>query len=274
MRQVARVFNLTQVLPVIRPWRPLAGRAAIARRSYYLRPATVLAVLIVVGTNSICSASAILGEVRARGIDWYHSPIADVRPPDARFEPAWVAIGPDLASSIREWYCAVVLRASRERRRTRVGRKGARSTSTGWTVARDTAEARRSSIGLNGVRMESLAVLPESRTARIGRLLMTLSPPSSLAICGLWPLSHTGPAWCGLTRGGAVSVQRIKHGFTRDRRPVSFRTFRSTDSWRNSPRGYSDFRRDLVRARCSSQESGGGNSCIRPWRLIAASTLP
>jgi len=30
MRQVARVFNLTKVLPVIRPWRPLPERAAFA----------------------------------------------------------------------------------------------------------------------------------------------------------------------------------------------------------------------------------------------------
>ncbi len=38
-----------------------------------------------------------LGEqVRARGIEWHHLPIVDVRPPDQRFEQAWQASGPRL----------------------------------------------------------------------------------------------------------------------------------------------------------------------------------
>jgi len=40
-------------------------------------------------------------QVCARGIDWYHLPIVDVRPPDARFESAWLSIGPTLCSSLR-----------------------------------------------------------------------------------------------------------------------------------------------------------------------------
>jgi protein-tyrosine phosphatase len=39
--------------------------------------------------------------VRAHGIAWYHLPIADVRPPDARFEALWRASGPALLANLR-----------------------------------------------------------------------------------------------------------------------------------------------------------------------------
>lgn len=35
-------------------------------------------------------------QVRARGIEWHHLPIVDVRPPDKRFENAWRSSGPRL----------------------------------------------------------------------------------------------------------------------------------------------------------------------------------
>ena len=40
--------------------------------------------------------------VRSRSIDWHHLPIADVRPPDARFEAGWLASGPTLCRALRE----------------------------------------------------------------------------------------------------------------------------------------------------------------------------
>ncbi len=40
-------------------------------------------------------------QICARGIDWYHLPIVDVQPPDARFESAWLSVGPKLCGSLR-----------------------------------------------------------------------------------------------------------------------------------------------------------------------------
>ena len=40
-------------------------------------------------------------EVLARGIDWHHLPIVDVRPPDERFETGWLSSGPTLCSVLR-----------------------------------------------------------------------------------------------------------------------------------------------------------------------------
>lgn len=43
-----------------------------------------------------------LGEqVRARGIEWHHLPIVDVRPPDERFENEWRSSGPRLLELLR-----------------------------------------------------------------------------------------------------------------------------------------------------------------------------
>ncbi len=43
-----------------------------------------------------------LGEqIRARGIEWHHLPIVDVRPPDQRFEDAWRTSGPRLVGLLR-----------------------------------------------------------------------------------------------------------------------------------------------------------------------------
>lgn len=39
-------------------------------------------------------------QVIARGIEWYHLPIKDARPPDQRFESAWVASGPKLRAHL------------------------------------------------------------------------------------------------------------------------------------------------------------------------------
>jgi protein-tyrosine phosphatase len=39
-------------------------------------------------------------QVRARGIDWHHLPIADYHPPDGRFEAAWSARGPELLARL------------------------------------------------------------------------------------------------------------------------------------------------------------------------------
>lgn len=41
-------------------------------------------------------------QVRARGIDWHHLPIPDVRPPDARFEAGWRSAGPALCGALRD----------------------------------------------------------------------------------------------------------------------------------------------------------------------------
>lgn len=44
-----------------------------------------------------------LGEqIVARGIDWHHLPIVDVRAPDERFEAAWRSSGPVLNRVFRE----------------------------------------------------------------------------------------------------------------------------------------------------------------------------
>jgi ADP-ribosyl-[dinitrogen reductase] hydrolase len=44
-----------------------------------------------------------LGEqIVARGIEWHHLPIVDVRPPDERFEAAWRSSGPVLNRRLRE----------------------------------------------------------------------------------------------------------------------------------------------------------------------------
>ena len=40
-------------------------------------------------------------QVQARGMAWHHMPIVDVRPPDARFEAAWLTSGPDLLAMLR-----------------------------------------------------------------------------------------------------------------------------------------------------------------------------
>jgi len=43
-----------------------------------------------------------LGEqIRARGLEWHHLPIVDVRPPDERFENAWQSSGPRLVGLLR-----------------------------------------------------------------------------------------------------------------------------------------------------------------------------
>lgn len=41
-------------------------------------------------------------EIVARGIEWHHLPITDVRPPDERFEAAWRTSGPALNRLLRE----------------------------------------------------------------------------------------------------------------------------------------------------------------------------
>jgi len=43
-----------------------------------------------------------LGEqIVARGIEWHHLPIVDVRPPDERFEAAWRTVGPLMHARLR-----------------------------------------------------------------------------------------------------------------------------------------------------------------------------
>ena len=39
--------------------------------------------------------------IRARGIEWHHLPIVDVRPPDDRFEAMWLDSGPRLVDHLR-----------------------------------------------------------------------------------------------------------------------------------------------------------------------------
>jgi protein-tyrosine phosphatase len=50
-----------------------------------------------------------LGErIRARGIRWYHLPIVDVRPPDARFEAGWLTAGAELTALLKSGRRVVV----------------------------------------------------------------------------------------------------------------------------------------------------------------------
>ena len=51
---------------------------------------------------SLLGVEALGSQVRARGIDWHHLPIVDVRPPDARFEAGWLASGPALCRALRD----------------------------------------------------------------------------------------------------------------------------------------------------------------------------
>jgi len=40
-------------------------------------------------------------QVHRRGIEWHHLPIADLQPPDARFEQRWIDSGPRLQGHLR-----------------------------------------------------------------------------------------------------------------------------------------------------------------------------
>lgn len=71
-------------LDVIALWRPTAVVTLIEDHEFDMLGVTSLG-----------------GQVRARGIAWHHMPIVDVRPPDARFEAAWLTSGPDLLAILR-----------------------------------------------------------------------------------------------------------------------------------------------------------------------------
>ncbi len=46
--------------------------------------------------------------ILARGVEWHHLPIVDVRPPDGRFEAKWVSSGPRLLQILRSGQRVVV----------------------------------------------------------------------------------------------------------------------------------------------------------------------
>lgn len=59
------------------------------------RPAAVLT-LIEDHEFDMLGVTQLGRQVQGRGIAWHHMPIVDVRPPDARFEAAWLTSGSDL----------------------------------------------------------------------------------------------------------------------------------------------------------------------------------
>lgn len=63
------------------------------------RPAAVVT-LIEDNEFAMLSVPDLGPQVRARGIEWHHLPIKDVRPPDQRFESAWVTSGPQLRAHL------------------------------------------------------------------------------------------------------------------------------------------------------------------------------
>ncbi|OLP07805.1 cyclin-dependent kinase inhibitor 3 family protein [Rhodoferax antarcticus] len=71
-------------LDVIAQWRPAAVVTLIEDHEFEMLRVTELG-----------------SQVQARAIAWYHMPIVDVRPPDARFEAAWLTSGPQLLEILR-----------------------------------------------------------------------------------------------------------------------------------------------------------------------------
>lgn len=76
--------DLTADLDVISKWHPDALVTLIERHEFEMLGVPRLGEQIV-----------------ARGIDWHHLPIADVRPPDAQFEAGWRTSGPALNRLLR-----------------------------------------------------------------------------------------------------------------------------------------------------------------------------
>lgn len=71
--------DLTTDLEVIRRWRAEAVLTLIEDHEFEELGVTQLG-----------------AQVRARGIEWHHLPIADYQPPDSRFESGWATRGPTL----------------------------------------------------------------------------------------------------------------------------------------------------------------------------------
>lgn len=76
--------DLAADLDVIEAWQPAAVVTLIEQHEF-----------------EMLGVSHLGDQIRARGIDWHHLPIVDVRPPDARFEAAWLAAGAELIELLR-----------------------------------------------------------------------------------------------------------------------------------------------------------------------------
>ena len=77
--------DLTADLDIVSRWRPGAVITLIERHEFEMLGVPRLGEQIV-----------------ARGIEWHHLPIVDVRPPDERFETSWRSSGPALHRRLRE----------------------------------------------------------------------------------------------------------------------------------------------------------------------------
>lgn len=76
--------DLAVDLDVIEAWRPSAVVTLIEQHEFEMLGVVHLG-----------------DQIRARGIDWHHLPIVDVRPPDATFEAGWLTAGAELGELLK-----------------------------------------------------------------------------------------------------------------------------------------------------------------------------